>query len=136
MSTGTASSEVRPSPFPAVMLAPEVRAPRPEETPQDVWMASDINAEAHTRKPAQAKDEPAPALVATAQAAQAAQTDMLTAQDIYFQMALDRRKAQQRMIALLADLQTSVFEMWQEVLLRREKTADKIAESWARVLDG
>ncbi len=77
---------------------------------------------------------PASPVVLQAQDDQAAQQDQLQAQEIYYQMALERQKSQQRMAVMLAELQTAIFEMWDSVLTRREKVFDSAAEAWVKVL--
>lgn len=66
----------------------------------------------------------------------AVQDDLQQANQIYMQMAADRMKWQQRILAILADLQTEIFQMWQEVMARRQKMMSDIADKWAAVLGG
>ncbi|MHB2020775.1 MAG: hypothetical protein ACYCW6_27875 [Candidatus Xenobia bacterium] len=73
---------------------------------------------------------------AAAQAAQAQQTDDLAAQQVWFAMVIQRREAQQRMLAMLADLQTSILAIWEDVMVRRQKAVEKMMEAWAKVMQG
>lgn len=66
----------------------------------------------------------------------AVQDDLQQANQIFWQMSADRMKWQQRILAILADTQTEIFKMWQEVMARRQKTMSDIADKWAAVLGG
>lgn len=64
------------------------------------------------------------------------QKDEQRAREIYARMAADRRLFEARLQALIQDLQTELFEIWQEVMVRRRKAHDEVLEMWHKVLTG
>lgn len=69
-----------------------------------------------------------------ARRAQAAQDDQIRANAIYAEMAAARRKAVAEAWALLANLQTELFQIWSEVYLYRQKIMQKVADQWEKLL--
>ena len=61
---------------------------------------------------------------------------LVAAEEIYMAMAVSRRTSEERIRALMADLQTAIFEIWEDVAARRQKAADKAMEAWSKVLCG
>ncbi len=64
------------------------------------------------------------------------QQDRLLAEQIYARMRADRALVQARLAAMAQDLQTEIFRIFQEVLIRRRKVHDAILASWHKVLLG
>ena len=64
------------------------------------------------------------------------QQDRLLAEEIYARMRAQRQLAQARIAALLADMQTEIHRIWQEVMIHRRKVHDEILENWHKVLIG
>lgn len=62
------------------------------------------------------------------------QADFDRAHEIYVTMAADRRLSQERIRAIWAEVQTEVFRIWQEVMLRREKVMNDLLDKWSKVL--
>ncbi len=65
-----------------------------------------------------------------------AQQDRLAAEEIYARMRAQRELAQARMAALIADVQTEIHRLWQEVMINRRKVHDDILKAWHKVLLG
>jgi len=70
----------------------------------------------------------------SASEAKKVQDDLLKAGQIYWQMAADRMKWQQQILAILANTETEIFEIVQEVMIRRQKIMYRIAEKWASLM--
>jgi hypothetical protein len=62
--------------------------------------------------------------------------DVLRAKEIYAQMEVDRRLSDEKIRAMWADVQTEVFRIWQEVLLRRQKVMADLMDKWSKILFG
>jgi len=60
----------------------------------------------------------------------------LRLQEIRALMILDRQRWQQKILALLADLSTELFVLWQQVMNRRQKAMDDALAKWSKVLLG
>ncbi len=65
-----------------------------------------------------------------------AQNEQMQAEQVYWQMAMERQKASWKIFAMLQDLQTSIMQTISECAAKRAATMDKIAQKWAQVLGG
>lgn len=64
------------------------------------------------------------------------QQDRLLARQVYARMRAERELFRARLSAMLAELQTEIHRIWEEVMVRRRKTHDEIMEAWSKVLFG
>lgn len=64
------------------------------------------------------------------------QSDVLRAREIYAAMAADRRLSEEKIRAIWAEVQTEVFRIWQEVVLRRQKVMSDLLDKWSKALFG
>lgn len=71
-----------------------------------------------------------------AQQSQMVQNDLQNANQIYWQMTADRMKWQQQIMAILADTQTAIFNIWQNVLINRMQVQDKVRAAWEKAILG
>ena len=62
--------------------------------------------------------------------------DLQNAYTIYAQMAANRQKWMMKLWEILQDLQTSIFEIIQSVILRREQAMDSVHKAWVRAIRG
>lgn len=87
--------------------------------------------------PAAVRKEPPGPLEERALQKEREQQDRILAQEIYARMRAERKLWQAKLAALTADLQTEIFRILQEVLLRRRKVHDEILKAWHKAfLDG
>ncbi|MDO5295087.1 MAG: hypothetical protein Q4F00_00380 [bacterium] len=63
-----------------------------------------------------------------------AQQDQLRAKEIYLRMSAERQLHITKMQALLANLETEIQRIWEEVTLRRQKIHDDLLAKWEKVL--
>lgn len=75
-------------------------------------------------------------LAMEALAEEAVGQDWLAAQEIRARMAVQQRLTEERVRAMLADLQTQLFLIYQGVMLRRQKAFDDVAKQWAKLMVG
>jgi hypothetical protein len=66
--------------------------------------------------------------------AQMAQNDAMQANQVYWQMAMERQKHMWKIFAMMQDLQTDIMKTISEAAAKRAETMDKIAAKWAQVL--
>jgi len=66
--------------------------------------------------------------------AQMSQNDAMQANQVYWQMAMERQKHMWKIFAMMQDLQTDIMKTISEAAAKRAETMDKIAAKWAQVL--
>ncbi len=115
-----------PTPTPPTFLAREFGSPPPPTRPDGQAVSSPL---------AEAKPPPGPR-EREALDKEKAQQDRLLAEEIYARMRAQRELSQARMAALLADVQTEIQRLWQEVMINRRKVHDEILKAWHKVLIG
>jgi len=64
------------------------------------------------------------------------QNEQMQAEQVYWQMAMERQKSMWKIFQMLQDLQTSIMSIIADVAAKRAQTMDKIAQKWAQVLGG
>lgn len=62
--------------------------------------------------------------------------DKLRAEEIYTRMKAERELHNAKMQAILAELQTEIRRIWDEVMLRRQKVHDEMLKNWHKVFLG
>lgn len=102
---------------------------------------SALTAETGETPPPFGGEQPAPPPPSTpytdaANRAKQIQDDIQQANQIYIQMAAERKKHMMMIWKILQDLQTEIFEMIQQSVVLRYKTMEAIANKWAAVLGG
>ena len=63
-----------------------------------------------------------------------AQQDLLRAKEIYARMNAERQLHLTKMRAMLANLETEICRIWEEVALRRQKIHDDLMAKWEKLL--
>ncbi|MBI3927716.1 MAG: hypothetical protein HY319_19405 [Armatimonadetes bacterium] len=71
-----------------------------------------------------------------AQQDEAVRQDRLQACEILARSLAEGRLSQQRIQAILADLQTQVFVIWQDVMARRQKAFQEALDKWTKLMFG
>lgn len=64
------------------------------------------------------------------------QQDLMRAEEIYTKMRAERSIHIAKMQAIIANMQTEIQRIWNEVILRRQKTHDDMLEKWVKVMFG
>lgn len=112
---------------------PEAR----DEEPRDVFEPRPWPREA---EPVKAAPKPKPPPEATGPLtdllgkAEAANQDLQSAREIAARMLALRRLTDAKILAILADAQTQIFSLWQEVMARRRKACDEALARWNKLL--
>lgn len=120
----------RPTVAPATATRPDAASPEPRDS---FSRSPGVEPPPGTAWAAPRKDPPGPREERALQK-EREQQDRLQAQEIYARMRADRRLWQARLAALMADLQTEIHRIFQEVLLRRRKVQDEVLKAWHKVL--
>lgn len=110
--------------------APAPRAELPPCGPEDTFVRGGDG----PRPQAPVRKDPPGPLEEKALQEEREQQDCLRAQEIYARMRADRELWQAKLQALMADLQTEIFRILQEVMLRRRKVHDEVLKAWHKVL--
>lgn len=63
-----------------------------------------------------------------------AQQDLLRAEEVLIRMSAERRLHAAKIQAMLANLETEIQRIWEEVTLRRQKIHDDLLGKWEKVL--
>lgn len=123
-----------PGPTPPLLATSERHATCPPRGPTDRY--SPTRAEVSGWQPeARAPGPPGPE-EEKARREQLQEADRQKAEEIRRRMEADRILWEAKMLALLADLQTDLFKIWQEVMLNRRKVHDQIMKAWHAVITG
>jgi len=109
----------------------------PEEEPRDLYEPRPWPREAEPLKaarPPKPPPEPTGPLTQLVGKAEEKNQDLQSAREIVARMVALRRLTDAKIAAILADVQTQIFTLWQEVMARRRKACDEALARWNKLL--
>lgn len=108
---------------------------QPEAAPQDVFERQPVLVERPPmkteRKP---PDKPPGPFSKLAAQLEEKNQDWQSAREILARVHALRRLTDERILAMLADLSTQIFTIWQEVMARRRKACDEALARWSKLM--